>query len=155
MENDNVINITLPNGYSTLIDARDHSLLIKYKWYFDSGYVKRAYWDRKLKKVMHIKLHQELLKPIKGQIIDHINRNTLDNRRSNLRMCSASLNSFNKSCKIGVSGYRGVIVNRGCTKKKWLARITINTKRIILGSFINPKDAAFAYQSAAQKYARI
>lgn len=83
-----------------------------------------------------------------GRIIDHINSNTLDNRKSNLRDSTASGNARNRSSRPGSSSkYRGVswVSNIG----KWRAAIGVNHKNRHLGYFDKEDDAAAAYQQAA------
>lgn len=81
---------------------------------------------------------------------DHINGVRNDNRRCNLRPATMSQNRINYSgMRTNTSGYKGV--NRCKAEKKWRARIMTNGKRLSLGSFDDPKDAAKAYNKAALK----
>lgn len=83
--------------------------------------------------------------------IDHINVNPSDNRISNLRIATASQNSINKKLSANnKSKFKGVHFVK--SKNKWMARITINRKKIYLGIFKDIKDAALAYKEAAIKY---
>lgn len=86
-------------------------------------------------------LHQVILGDIpRGYEPDHKNRNGLDNRRENLRLITISQNMHNRAVfKSNTSGMSGVHYNKG--KKKWEASITINWKRIYLGSFKSKEDA--------------
>lgn len=81
-----------------------------------------------------------------GQYVDHKNRNKLDNRRSNLRLCTAWQNAANKVHKTNRL-YRGV-VKMG---KKWWASISSQNNIVSLGSFSSAVDAAKAYDAAARK----
>ncbi len=95
-------------------------------------------------------MHRLLLCPPMEMQIDHVNGNKLDNRKSNLRTCTASENQHNQGLQINnTSGYKGVIwiVSRDL----WRAQIKINSKQIYLGYFKNPNDAARAYNGAAIK----
>jgi hypothetical protein len=80
-------------------------------------------------------------------IVDHINRNPLDNRKSNLRLCTIAENSRNSGIisSRNTSGYKGVTKS----SKKWLARIEFNGKKMYLGSFNTPQAAAEAYDKKA------
>ena len=91
-------------------------------------------------------------------IVDHINRNPLDCRRSNLRIANDTTSSYNRSKRNGGklhSKYKGVskVHPRVHSSKPYLARIQISKeKRISLGYFKNELDAAEAYNEAAKKY---
>ena len=86
------------------------------------------------------------------QDIDHINRDSLDNRIENLREASRSLNLQNQTepQKGNESGYRGVDWHN--RTQKWRARITANGKNKHLGLFTTPEDAHAAYLAAKAKY---
>ncbi len=102
-------------------------------------------------KYRYIYLHQIVMgKPPKGLVIDHINRNKLDNRKSNLRFCRQMGNAQNKTSS---SGYKGVHYQKKNAKypncRVWVAQITKNYKTYHLGSFRTPEEAAKAYNQAA------
>ena len=86
-----------------------------------------------------------------GKNYDHINRNSLDNRKCNLRPASKNENNQNhKLFNTNTSGFSGVhFVER---TGKWCARITVNNKRKHLGYFINKYDAVVARLKAELKY---
>lgn len=91
-------------------------------------------------------LHRVILSPSDDTDVDHRNGNGLDNRRSNLRVCTESQDLGNsKLRKDNTSGYKGVHFFHG----RWRARIAINGKRISLGMFSDPWEAAQAYNIAA------
>jgi len=81
--------------------------------------------------------------------IDHINGNGLDNRRSNLRMADARLNSANAPSRKGTSRYKGVSWNR--QGQNWQAHIMVDGKSRLLGKYDSEADAALAYDVAALK----
>lgn len=83
----------------------------------------------------------------KEQLIDHINGDSLDNRRSNLRYCTYSQNLMNTHKVRSASGYKGVYRHR----KRWYAHITLNGRRFYLGLFKTPQDAAHAYNAKAKE----
>ena len=91
------------------------------------------------------------MKPEKGYVIDHIDGNSLNNQKNNLRICTQSQNCSNQKIgKSNTSGYKGVSYNKG--QGKYNSRIRFNKKLIHLGYFVNLKDAARAYNEAAVKY---
>lgn len=88
---------------------------------------------------------------ITGKNCDHKNRNTLDNRKINLRPCTTVENAQNKTKpKNNTSGVIGVHLDKRINK--WVARIKTTEKRILLGNFTNKDDAIIARLNAEAKY---
>lgn len=84
-------------------------------------------------------------------IVDHISRNKLDNRKSNLRKCSASQNGYNKCIRSdNTSGIIGISWNED--KQKWAAYINKERKRIPLGYFTDKESAVRARLRAEAEY---
>lgn len=128
-----------------LIDKRDYNAVKNHKWSDDRGYV-HSWIDGK-----RTKLHRFLLKPKKDEIIDHINKNPLDNRRFNLRITTISVNCFNiKLKKNNTSGKTGISQDKDTNK--WRARIMKNGRAIYLGTFKRIKDAIKVRKEAELKY---
>lgn len=133
-------------GKFTLVDNKDFVWASKTKWHAhkngDSLYARNG---------KGYKLHRLILNLEKGGIADHINRNTLDNRRCNLRITDALGNVKNVGIrKDNSSNFKGV--NFWVTGKKWVARIQVNKKRVFLGYFKTAKEAAKMYNLASKKY---
>jgi hypothetical protein len=85
-----------------------------------------------------------------NDITDHINRDTLDNRKCNLRIVNVKENSQNKSIStLSSSGERGVSWHK--KQKKWIARVSIERKRIQIGSFDTKEEASIAAKNARLK----
>jgi hypothetical protein len=144
--------IKLTKEVYTLVDNDDFLELSKFKWIAHGNSKKgfRAIVTNKIgEKWVQTSLSDFLMKPSKGMIVDHINHNSLDNRRCNLRICTVRQNSFNRIAQHNLSGYKGVYHKKNM--KKWCVRIFYNYKEIHLGSFENIKDAARAYNQKAQE----
>ena len=142
--------IKLQNNTYTLIDNVDYNLVSKHKWHYcikrNKKYVRTNII--KNKKITVLYLHRLILDAKKGQYVDHINGNPLDNRRKNLRICTNQQNLTNAGPqKNNKSGYRGVYWAK--SNRKWCAQITHKGNRISLGYFTNKKSAAKAYNKAA------
>ena len=143
--------IELTQGKFALVDDDDFDWLSKWKWHYDTRYARRAgAW--RLGKIF---MHREIARPGEA-VVDHINGNTLDNRKENLRVCEQAENIKNKKIqKNSTSGYKGVSIVKGKKKDKWTAMISISNQMTYLGTFCTPEDAARAYDNAAiENYGR-
>lgn len=146
-------------GKYALIDDEDFEYLNQWKWHLSSnGYPTRGEWNKKRKQNKLKRLHRELLNPPKNRSIDHINGNTLDNRKSNLRICKHRENLRNqKKQRNRTSKYKGVSFYKNY--ERWEAYICTHKKKHRLGYFDNELEAAKAYNQAALdhfgKYARL
>lgn len=126
-----------------VIDLDDVEKCKSYKWvYRNDGYVSSRTGGK------GIKLHRFIANTPKGMHTDHINRNRLDNRKCNLRICSQSENNLNKSAyKNNTSGRRGVKHKNG----RYEAVIKYNKEKYYLGFFTNFDDAVKAREEAELK----
>ena len=97
-------------------------------------------------------MHREVANTPDGLVCDHINGDSLDNRKANLRSATYLQNSWNrgKSQRIGYSKYKGVIFYK--MRQKWCATICVYGKKIFLGTFEDEIQAVKAYDKAAKKY---
>ena len=145
--------IKLKDNFETTIDVEKFEEISSYKWYLtkcDSNFYVCRY-IKSGNKYIKMYLHRFLLNASKGQIVDHINGNTLDNRLCNLRLATAAENNRNsKISKSNKSGYKGIYYNK--LFKKYIAQITVNYKGIYLGAFKTKEEAALRYNEAALEY---
>jgi len=143
--------IKLTQGQSALVDDEDLEYLSQFRWHYHCGYAYRAVLDLVSRKMRRIAMHNDLLKTRNGFVCDHINGDTLDNRRCNIREATIAQNNMNKgNQKNNTSGYKGVSWHK--YHNSWKSYITLDKKRIHLGSYQCPKEAAQAYNEAAIKY---
>lgn len=140
--------IKLTRDKFALVDDEDYENLNQYKWTFHAqGY---AYNQSILGNKICVLMHRLITNAQKGQFVDHINHNKLDNRRENLRVCSQSQNGGNSiMSKNNTTGYKGVSFDK--KSQNYHAYIMLNRKRINLGRFDNAKDAAIAYDIKAKE----
>lgn len=142
--------IQLTQGKVALVDDEDFEYLNQWRWKFHHNYAIRT--TKKLNICCDIAMHRIIMKNTDINFItDHINGNTLDNRKCNLRLCNKQQNSWNRKIhKNNSSGYKGVIFIKSLNKYKSL--IIYNKKLYYLGVFYDKKDAAKAYNKAAIKF---
>lgn len=128
----------------TIVDDEDYDYLFQFTWYLSEGYAIRTTIDRQIV-FMH---HNVVGKAPAGFVVDHKDRDKLNNTRENLRFVTQSVNCQNKNCQVGKSGYRGVFKS----KKRWYAQIKVNQQPIYLGSKKDIVEAAKLYDQAALKH---
>lgn len=140
-------------GLAAQVDDEDYEYLSQFTWNLDiNGYPRRSYrvGIRSDNKVKCIQMQKEVAfrAGLTGTpFIDHIDRDKLNNKRSNLRDATRSINGFNRITNIGISGYRGVKP----MGKRWQARIGGAKQRITIGTFDTPEQAAIAYKNYIQE----
>lgn len=139
--------IPLTQGKHAIVDAEDYEWLSLYKWQYHSGYATRSvYVPGKNPKT--IRMHRVITEAKKGLQVDHINSNRLDNRRSNLRVCTHAENMHNRgTMPNNKSGFIGVSwVKR---ERRWWAYISVNGKNKSLRYHNTATQAARARDEAA------
>lgn len=141
--------------YFAMVDDEDFDTLSKFKWTLNTviiGNCVKLYAKRNELiegRQRMLKMHRLIMGCTKGdgKMIDHKDGNGLNNTRDNLRFCTPSQNQQNRKTRKS-HGYLG-IYKRG---SNWCSKICINRKQMHLGSFLDKKSAAIAYNDAAKKY---
>lgn len=139
--------IPLTRSKFAIVDDEDYDNLINIKFYYGNKY---AVCNKKVNGTWkNVPMHHIILgKPRKGYVIDHINRNPLDNRKCNLRICTQSNNSMNRiKLKKSSSKYKGVSFCK--RNNKYKSHIKINGVLKYLGTFQNEELAALKYNESA------
>lgn len=139
--------IPLTQGKVALVDDEDYDWLMQWKWSVSSSSTKpyAVRWTSGNRKV---RMHRAILNLPDGVVGDHINLNTLDNRRCNLRPATKAQNNQNTKGRINTSSqYKGV--SWDINKERWVAQIWANDKKYWLGTFRSEHEAAHAYDAAA------
>lgn len=147
--------LILTKGYIAIVDDDLYDELAKHKWtaVVTGGRIKRVYayrrtgWDNAKRRWTSCQyLHRVIAGDVRGFDVDHINGDTLDNRRENLRVCDRSLNLANsKNRAVGISGFRGV--TRAKSKSvRWQMACKGHT-----ATFATPEEAARAYDRVAKQ----
>lgn len=144
--------VPLTQGKHALVDDEDHRWISNYQWYYGSGGYPCRGVDVGNDNIIIVLMHRLILRVREGVKVDHINGDTCDNRRENLRIADDSQNQANrqKLRKRKSSQYKGV--HRSHSGKRWTARIGVRGSKHHLGTFIDEEEAARAYDSAAAYY---
>lgn len=144
-DNGDTATIITAKGETILIDKDDIDKAMRYSWCISKTGYAVANIDGRV-----TKMHRYLFGLKKdGLVVDHINGNTLDNRRNNLRLCNPAENGRNLKKKVSLSGETGV---RKTANGRWNARISLNGKGIHIGNYLTKEDALEARRTAEQKY---
>lgn len=143
--------ILLYRGEIALVDNEDFDLINAFGWYRANGtYAVRTSYSEEGKKTT-VYMHRTIVCCPPGFEVDHINRNKLDNRRENLRVCTVGENRRNTDMRRNnTSGLKGIYWKD--RPKKWEASINVDYKHIFLGLFKTKEEAYSAYCAAAIKY---
>lgn len=147
--------IPLTRGQFALVDDDDFEWLSQWKWYAlksRTGFVAvRNSYDRATKKQFSVSMSRSIMQAQPGHQVDHVNHDTLDNRRENLRVCLPVQNRMNRRVfSNNSSGLKGI--RRRGSDSCWEAKIGIAGKKIRLGRFPSAIEAARAYDAAALKH---
>ena len=136
------LNRTKAENLWAIIDLEDLQRVLDfpYTWFakydpdIDSFYAVASQYHKELGRARPVYLHQFVM-DANGKVVDHENHNTLDDRKSNLRISEEIRNAMNRKAKNknNKSGYRNVCWSK--SEKKWLVQLQINQKNAVLGKF--------------------
>ena len=140
-----IIHLAAEGSY-TVIDAEDYDRVMEYQWQESNGYIITTN-----KSCPQNRLHRFILSINDPNIhLDHKNRNPFDNRKENLRFCTPTQNNFNVGPRKGCTSiYKGVYFDKRC--RKWLSKITFNSKTNYIGLYSDEIEAAKAYDLKAKE----
>ena len=143
--------IQLTQGQFVMVDDDMFEDLNRYKWFANWHYnsfraVRRVRINGKKTMIL---MYRVIMNAQKGDVIDHINGNSLDEQKSNLRFCTSSQNNMNRKTNSNNStGYKGITPNG----KGFRAQIYLGGKKICLGTRSTPEEAHQLYIEASKKY---
>lgn len=150
--------ISLTKGFVTEVDDDMFEELSRVSWCAGTGsnggpYAMRGKWIPGERRYQMIRMHRHIVGAKSGQHVDHIDGNPLNNRRSNLRICSNAENIRNQGTHKGMST-KGVHFTkaRAHMQTPWRAYITHERKRIHIGYFQTESLAQSAYNEAAMRF---
>lgn len=131
-----------------IVDTQELENLSQFYWFVCQTPLKHKY-IRAYNGKTAILMHRYLMSAKRGQLVDHINGNTFDNRKCNLRLCTTAENNRNAKKSItGKSKYKGVVIGK---KGVFYAKLQYNKKYYHLGTFDLETDAALAYDKKARE----
>lgn len=149
-------NIYLTKSKYTIVDDEDYEMLNQYKWYYDvnkngtqrvlrTGYAGGKYTKYSMPRI--------IMNAPSSMVVDHVNRNQLDNRKTNLRVCTQRQNCMNAKQPSGkYTCYKGLKYYDKNPYRPWIARIRVNNKTYS-GKFRSTEEvAALDYNVLAKKY---
>jgi hypothetical protein len=143
-----VFSIPLTRDGHTLIDAEDYEAVSRHSWYLHRTAGRKNYAASRVRGRV-VLLHRFLVHAPAGLEVTHVNRDGLDNRRSNLRIATHSDTHHNIPAQEGcTSEYKGVCWHRG--GRKWVAQIDFEGVHYYLGLYRSEEDAAIAFDAVAR-----
>lgn len=160
VEGDKCRKIPLNNGFYSIVNAELYEYLMQWRWrayryspHKSPHVVTDSLLDSPIGKQRHktVRMHHVIMKAPSFVMFDHKNLDTFDNRRSNLRKCNNRQNVQNRGLpRNNTSGYKGV--TKQTHYDAWVSIIGVDGKRINLGTYPTPLEAAIVRDFAALKY---
>ncbi len=139
--------IPLTQGKVAIVDEEDYPSLIRYNWHAVKS--TQTFYVRSRVNNRVILIHRFIMNPPEAMVVDHINHNGLDNRRSNLRICTKEQNARNRKPNTSRNGkYKGVHFDK--TRNKFKATIKCQEKSLSIGYYKNEIEAAKEYDKKAK-----
>jgi hypothetical protein len=139
--------VLLTQGFVTVVDDEDFDRVNQFRWVVLKNKNNCYAWSRQPHPGKKTYLQNFLMHPPSGFLVDHINRNGLDNRKQNLRICTPRQNTHNRPSH-GKLSYKGVVF---CKSKKnpYMVRLHADKQWTYLGCFPTAELAAEAYDRKA------
>lgn len=144
--------IILSDGQRCIIDKEDVDILKQFYWSYNrhNKHVNGNVENKTIQIARYIMMSRGYCLSA-NDVVDHIDRNPLNNIKKNLRVCDRRTNAFNKGCQTNnKTGYPGVSFHK--TKHQYQAYIKIDGRHIYLGFYDNLEDAIKARKNAENKY---
>ncbi|WP_420732156.1 HNH endonuclease [Hwanghaeella sp. 1Z406] len=141
--------IVRSDGKPILVDRADHARLNQYRWFpagTNNGYAGRSVTRNGKSRVCY--MHREVMAPAPGLVVDHANGDTLDNRRSNLRICTRAENSANRTVCLNHTGFLGIGFDPA--QGRYQAAVTQNGSRFRGPWRLTAQEAAKDYDCLAR-----
>jgi HNH endonuclease len=146
--------IPLTQGKVALIDEADKRLIDSHRWYANkspSGYYALCSVYRPDGVQTKLSMHRLIMGIPDGLRVDHINGDTLDNRRANLRLATRGQNRVNGKCpRDSRSQLKGVQARVNAGRLRYRVRLRIDGRLCHIGYFDTPEEAARAWDEMAR-----
>ena len=144
--------LELTKGCWVTIDDQDIPIIIRGSWYANVAangmvYARRSWREGGVRKSEF--LHRAIIGAKKGDLVDHLDGNPMNCRRSNLRIVNHNQNGTNKRT-YSKHGFKGIKFMEGRTKP-WATVVSVNGKTKTIGYFLTKEEAAEAYDAAVRK----
>ena len=141
--------VFLREGFEAIIDLADIPLVEGRAWRLLTTPSGHAYAYTRATGNQMLLMHRMLMQSLPGEMVDHMDGDGINNRRKNLRNCSNAQNQANKAAnrrsKLGLKG-----VSKKTRGNGYRAVISPGNKKIHLGYYATPEEAAAAYRGAAR-----